>query len=91
MRRKGRVIGDVLDAVIQVISLAIVQKHLATKIKRLSLEVLGAIARIRPDDKNPTDENLFSLLKSQMRGNSSHDLRCYIDNASSLDNNKMQI
>ncbi|GKE46323.1 hypothetical protein Tco_1477581, partial [Tanacetum coccineum] len=33
MRRKERVTGNVLDAVIQVISLAIVQKHLATKIK----------------------------------------------------------
>ncbi|GJR77328.1 hypothetical protein Tco_0089693 [Tanacetum coccineum] len=34
MRRKERVTGNVLDAVIQVISLAIVQKHLATKIIR---------------------------------------------------------
>nr|GEU59732.1 putative ribonuclease H-like domain-containing protein [Tanacetum cinerariifolium] len=33
MRRKERVIGNVSDAVIQVISLVIVQKHLATKIK----------------------------------------------------------
>ncbi|GKA06584.1 hypothetical protein Tco_0685808 [Tanacetum coccineum] len=52
MRRKERVTGNVLDAVIQVISLAIIQKHLATNIKRLSLEVLGAIARMMPKTKN---------------------------------------
>ncbi|GJS84351.1 hypothetical protein Tco_0750892 [Tanacetum coccineum] len=46
MRRKERVTGNVLDAVIQIISLAIVQNHLATKIKRPSLEVLGAIAKM---------------------------------------------
>ncbi|GJU00149.1 hypothetical protein Tco_1110487 [Tanacetum coccineum] len=40
MRRKGRVTGNDLDAVIQIISLAIVQNYLATKIKRHSLEVL---------------------------------------------------
>nr|GEV48625.1 alpha/beta hydrolases superfamily protein [Tanacetum cinerariifolium] len=40
MRRKERVIGNVLDAVIQIISLVIVQIRLATKIKRPSLEVL---------------------------------------------------
>ncbi|GJW47177.1 ribonuclease H-like domain-containing protein [Tanacetum coccineum] len=39
MRRKERVIGNALDAVIQIISLAIVQNHLATKIKRPSLEL----------------------------------------------------
>ncbi|GJZ01511.1 hypothetical protein Tco_0519472 [Tanacetum coccineum] len=46
MRRKERMIENSLDAVIQIISLAIVQNHLTTKIKRLSLEVLGAIAKI---------------------------------------------
>nr|GEW05101.1 MAK10-like protein [Tanacetum cinerariifolium] len=51
MRRKERVTRNVLDAVIQVISLAIVQKHLATKIKRLSLEVLGAIAKMTSKTK----------------------------------------
>ncbi|GKD52466.1 hypothetical protein Tco_1281442, partial [Tanacetum coccineum] len=45
MRIKGRVTGNALDAVIQIISLAIIQNHLATKIKRPSLEVLGAIAK----------------------------------------------
>ncbi|GKF21185.1 hypothetical protein Tco_0069823, partial [Tanacetum coccineum] len=39
------------DAVIQIISLAIVQNHLATKIKRPSLEVLGAIAKMTPKTK----------------------------------------
>ncbi|GJT32934.1 retrovirus-related pol polyprotein from transposon TNT 1-94 [Tanacetum coccineum] len=53
------------DAVIQVISLAIVQKHLATKIKRLLLEVLGAIARMTPKTKPTT--KLVSLLNRQMR------------------------
>ncbi|GJY87595.1 hypothetical protein Tco_0502223, partial [Tanacetum coccineum] len=48
IRRKERVTKNVLDAVIQIISLAIVQNHLATKIKRPSLEVLGVIAKIMP-------------------------------------------
>ncbi|GKE73117.1 hypothetical protein Tco_1535158 [Tanacetum coccineum] len=46
MRGKGRVTEIALDAVIQIISFAIVQNHLATKIKRPSLEVLGAIAKM---------------------------------------------
>nr|GEU35910.1 zf-CCHC domain-containing protein/UBN2 domain-containing protein [Tanacetum cinerariifolium] len=41
MRRKERMAGNVLDSVIQILSLAIDQNHLATKIKRPSLEVLG--------------------------------------------------
>ncbi|GKA32764.1 zf-CCHC domain-containing protein [Tanacetum coccineum] len=49
-----RVAENVLDAVIQAISLAIVQKYLATKIKRLSLEVLRAIARMTPKTKPTT-------------------------------------
>nr|GEW37354.1 uncharacterized mitochondrial protein AtMg00810-like [Tanacetum cinerariifolium] len=64
MRRKERVTRNVLDAVIQVISLAIVQKHLATKIKRLSLEVLGAITRMTPKTKPTT--KLISWLNRQM-------------------------
>nr|GFC01147.1 UBN2 domain-containing protein [Tanacetum cinerariifolium] len=65
MRRKERVTENVLDAMIQIISLAIFQNHLATKIKRLSLEVLGAIARMTPKTK-PTTE-LVSWLNRQMR------------------------
>ncbi|GKD49700.1 hypothetical protein Tco_1278676, partial [Tanacetum coccineum] len=65
MRRKERVTGNVLDAVIQIISLAIVQNHLATKIKRPSLEVLGAIAKMTPK-KKPTLK-LVSWLNRQMR------------------------
>nr|GEV96008.1 reverse transcriptase domain-containing protein [Tanacetum cinerariifolium] len=65
MGRKERVAKNVLDAVIQVISLAIVQKQLATKIKRLSLEVLGAIARMTPKTKPTT--KLISWLIHQMR------------------------
>ncbi|GKF63380.1 hypothetical protein Tco_0186828 [Tanacetum coccineum] len=42
-RRKG--------ALIQIISLAIAQNHLITKIKRPSLEVLGAIAKMTPKTK----------------------------------------
>ncbi|GKD71535.1 hypothetical protein Tco_1325625 [Tanacetum coccineum] len=64
MRRKERVVGNVLDAVIQIISLAIVQNHLATKIKRLSLEVLGAIARMTP--KTKLMMKLVSWLNPQM-------------------------
>nr|GEY61449.1 retrovirus-related Pol polyprotein from transposon TNT 1-94 [Tanacetum cinerariifolium] len=65
MRRKERVIRNVLDALIQVISLAIVQKHLATKIKRLLLEVLGATSRMTPKTKPTT--KLVSWLNLQMR------------------------
>ncbi|GJZ81208.1 hypothetical protein Tco_0646202 [Tanacetum coccineum] len=65
MRRKERVTGHVLDAVIQVISLAIIQKYLATKIKRLSLEVLRAIAITTPKTKLTT--KLVSWLNHQMR------------------------
>nr|GEZ35158.1 UBN2 domain-containing protein [Tanacetum cinerariifolium] len=64
-RRKERVTENVLDAMIQFISLAIVQKHLATKIKRLSLEVLGAIARMTPKTKPMT--KLVSWQNRQMR------------------------
>nr|GEY16364.1 zf-CCHC domain-containing protein/UBN2 domain-containing protein [Tanacetum cinerariifolium] len=53
------------DEVIQVISLAIVQKHLATKIKRILLEVLGAIARMTQKTKPMT--KLVSWLNRQMR------------------------
>nr|GEV88582.1 hypothetical protein [Tanacetum cinerariifolium] len=65
MRRKERVSGNVLDAMIQIISLAIVQNHLATKIKKPSLEVLGAIAKMTPKTK-PTMK-LASWLNRQMR------------------------
>nr|GEZ31965.1 hypothetical protein CTI12_AA182560 [Tanacetum cinerariifolium] len=51
MRRMERVIGNALDAVIQIISLAIIQNHLATKIKRPLLEVLKAIAKMTPRTK----------------------------------------
>ncbi|GJZ36163.1 hypothetical protein Tco_0581980 [Tanacetum coccineum] len=65
MRRKERVIGNALDAVIQIISLAIVQNHLATKIKRPSWEVLRAIAKITSRTK--LTMKLVSWLNSQMR------------------------
>ncbi|GKE61951.1 hypothetical protein Tco_1512318, partial [Tanacetum coccineum] len=67
MRRKERVTENVLDAVIRIISLAIVQNHLVTKIKRPSLKVLGAIAKMTPKTK-PTMK-LVSWLNRQMRGN----------------------
>ncbi|GJU39849.1 hypothetical protein Tco_1192806 [Tanacetum coccineum] len=65
MRRKERVTGNALDAVIQIISLAIVQNHLATKIKRPLLEVLGAIAKMTP--KTKLTMKLVSWLNRQMR------------------------
>nr|GEX73770.1 hypothetical protein [Tanacetum cinerariifolium] len=65
MRRKERVTGNVLDAVIQIISLAIVQNHIATNAKRLSLEVLRAIARMTTKTKPTT--KLVSWLNRQMR------------------------
>ncbi|GJV19313.1 hypothetical protein Tco_1368333 [Tanacetum coccineum] len=56
------------DAAIQIISLAIVQNHLATKIKRPSLEVLGAIAKMTPKTKPMM--KLVSWLNLQMSANS---------------------
>nr|GEU50915.1 reverse transcriptase domain-containing protein [Tanacetum cinerariifolium] len=56
------------DAVIQIMSLAIVQNHLATKIKRPSLEVLGVIAKMTPKTK-PTMK-LVSWLNRRMSANS---------------------
>ncbi|GJR81393.1 serine/threonine-protein kinase D6PK [Tanacetum coccineum] len=60
-----RVTGNDLDAVIQIISLAIVQNHLATKVKRPLLEVLGAIAKMTP--KTKLTMKLVSWLNRQMR------------------------
>ncbi|GJY53614.1 hypothetical protein Tco_0445278 [Tanacetum coccineum] len=60
-----RVTENVLDAVIQIISLAIVQNHLATKSKRPSLKVLRAIAKMTPKIKLTT--KLVSWLNRQMR------------------------
>ncbi|GJW49797.1 hypothetical protein Tco_0091148, partial [Tanacetum coccineum] len=53
------------DAVIQIISLAIVQNHLTTKIKRPSLEVLGEIAKMTL--KTKLMMKLVSWLNRQMR------------------------
>ncbi|GKE50097.1 hypothetical protein Tco_1481355 [Tanacetum coccineum] len=63
--RKERATENILDVVIQIISSAIVQNHLATKIKRLSLEALGAISRMTPKTKPTT--KLVSWLNPQMR------------------------
>ncbi|GJZ45528.1 hypothetical protein Tco_0593124 [Tanacetum coccineum] len=76
------------DAVIQVISLAIVQKHLATKIKRLSLEVLGAIARMTPKTK-PTMK-LVSWLNRQM-SNEVHIRKRDISADRSVDANRLVV
>nr|GEY85729.1 zf-CCHC domain-containing protein/UBN2 domain-containing protein [Tanacetum cinerariifolium] len=65
MKRKERVTGNALDAVIQIISLAIVQNYLATKIKRLSLEVLEAIVKMT--SKTKLTMKLVSWLNRQMR------------------------
>nr|GEX66322.1 hypothetical protein [Tanacetum cinerariifolium] len=64
MRRKERVTRNALDAMIQIISLEIVQNHIATMIKRLSLEVLGAIPRMTPKTKPMT--KLVSWLNHKM-------------------------
>nr|GEY74485.1 zf-CCHC domain-containing protein/UBN2 domain-containing protein [Tanacetum cinerariifolium] len=53
------------NAVIQIISLAIVQNQLATKIKRPSLEILGAIAKTT--SKTKLMMKLVSWLNHQMR------------------------
>nr|GEU43563.1 UBN2 domain-containing protein [Tanacetum cinerariifolium] len=51
------------DAVIQIISLAIVQNHLATNIKRPSSEVLGAIAKMTPKTKLTMKVSHGSIVK----------------------------
>ncbi|GJS84193.1 hypothetical protein Tco_0750734 [Tanacetum coccineum] len=48
MIRKTRVIGNDLDAAIRIISLAIVQSLHETKIKTRLLEVVRAIAKMKP-------------------------------------------
>nr|GEW10895.1 uncharacterized mitochondrial protein AtMg00810-like [Tanacetum cinerariifolium] len=53
------------DVVIQIISLVIFQNHLATKIKRPSLKVLGAIAKMT--SKTKPMMKLISWLNRQMR------------------------
>ncbi|GJZ03690.1 hypothetical protein Tco_0536965 [Tanacetum coccineum] len=65
MIRKARVIGNALDAVILIISLTNVQSLNETNTKRRSLEVLGAIAKMKPRTK-PTMK-LVSWLNRQMR------------------------
>nr|GEX96481.1 UBN2 domain-containing protein [Tanacetum cinerariifolium] len=65
IRRKEKMTKNVLDAVIQIISLAIVQNYLATKIKRPSLEVLGVISKMTSKTK-PTMK-LVSWLNHRMR------------------------
>nr|GEU59236.1 uncharacterized mitochondrial protein AtMg00810-like [Tanacetum cinerariifolium] len=68
------------DAVIQIISLAIVQNHLATKIKRPSLEVLGSIAKMTP--KTKLTMKLVSWLNRRMSKKSKSHLiivQIYVD------------
>nr|GEW58471.1 zf-CCHC domain-containing protein/UBN2 domain-containing protein [Tanacetum cinerariifolium] len=65
MIRKERVIGNTLHAVIQILSLAIIQSLFVTKIKRPLLEVLGAIAKMKPMNKSTM--KLVSSLNHQMR------------------------
>nr|GEY25227.1 aspartate--tRNA ligase 2, cytoplasmic-like [Tanacetum cinerariifolium] len=64
-KKKGKMIRNALVIVIQIISLAIVQNQLATKIKRPSLEVLRAIAKMTPRIK--LTMKLVSWLNRQMR------------------------
>ncbi|GJY44170.1 hypothetical protein Tco_0432383 [Tanacetum coccineum] len=85
-RPKERVTENALDAVIQIISLAIFQNNLVTKIKRPSLEVLS-------DSKNDVEDNtndetcLMAQSSNEVTLNSSY----YSDNASSLDNDKLKL
>nr|GEU59314.1 hypothetical protein [Tanacetum cinerariifolium] len=68
IRIKERVTRNVLDVVTQIISLVIVQNHLATKIKMPSLEVLGEIAKMTPKTKPMM--KLVSWLNRRMSANS---------------------
>nr|GEZ00307.1 hypothetical protein [Tanacetum cinerariifolium] len=65
MTRKARVIGNVLDVVILIISLANVQSLHETRIKKHLLRVLGAIAKMKPMTKPM--KKLVSWLNRQMR------------------------
>ncbi|GJX73840.1 hypothetical protein Tco_0312435 [Tanacetum coccineum] len=78
MIRKERVTGNVLDAVIQIISLAIVQNHLATKFKRPSLEVLGAIAKMTRRTRNTTMK-LVSWLNRPIVEAATNNMNCWIE------------
>ncbi|GKA69688.1 zf-CCHC domain-containing protein [Tanacetum coccineum] len=100
MRKKGRVTENALDAVIQIISLAIVQNQLATKIKRPSLEVLGAIARNKyqkafvggcwSDSENEVEDktNDVTCLMAQSSNEVTLDSSHYSDDASSFDDDR---
>nr|GEW40835.1 reverse transcriptase domain-containing protein [Tanacetum cinerariifolium] len=68
MRIKERVIKNALDALIQIISLAIIQSLLATKINRPLLKVLGAIAKIK--SRTEPTMKLVSWLNHQVSANS---------------------
>ncbi|GJU27650.1 retrovirus-related pol polyprotein from transposon TNT 1-94 [Tanacetum coccineum] len=63
--RKTRVIGNALDAVILIISLANVQSLNETRTKRRSLEVLGAIAKMKPRTK-PTETYLVAQSSNEV-------------------------
>ncbi|GJT46447.1 hypothetical protein Tco_0955162 [Tanacetum coccineum] len=65
MIRRARVIGNALDALLLIISLANVQSLNETRTKRRSLEVLRAIAKMKPRTK-PTMK-LVSWPNRQMR------------------------
>ncbi|GJY59305.1 hypothetical protein Tco_0459197 [Tanacetum coccineum] len=65
MIRKERVIGNALDTMILIISLANVQSINETRTKRHSSEVLGAIAKMKPRTK--LTMKLVSWLNRQMR------------------------
>ncbi|GJX71046.1 hypothetical protein Tco_0308217 [Tanacetum coccineum] len=65
MIRKERVIGNSLDAMIRIISLANVKSFHETKIKRRLLDVAGAIAKMKPRTKSTM--KLVSWLNRQMR------------------------
>ncbi|GJX27529.1 hypothetical protein Tco_0233825 [Tanacetum coccineum] len=65
MIRIARVIGNALDVVIRIISMAIVQSLHETKIKRRLLEVVGVIAKMKPRTKPMMKRD--SWLNHQMR------------------------
>nr|GEX69877.1 hypothetical protein [Tanacetum cinerariifolium] len=66
MRRKERVTGNALDAVIQIISLAIVQNQLATKIKTNDETCLMAQSSNEIINKNTTLKTKRDLLDKEV-------------------------
>nr|GEX15451.1 alpha/beta hydrolases superfamily protein [Tanacetum cinerariifolium] len=87
MRRKERVTGNVLDAVIQIISLVIVQNHLVTKDQNAFIGGSWSDSKNDVEDKTNDETCPMAQSSNEVTFNSSHNSY----DASSPDNDSMQI